>query len=696
MKKSTLLLGLAVMAGFGCAMAQDAQEPEMIRGIKITPDDAAPEARYYYSISNMRIQRLNYSTGDVAGFNEETGSADWEDIYMNDGGLKQVPLPLFLPDGYPADWMDGDLLEDYEGEEYTLTPQPYEYPNMGLATLNGKFWLAFSAQKEVMNPNTIYWYFTKGTGSSNVRIHNAVLDGTVDRNQSSVTDIAGATRGATGFSSTENNYYVVNLKEQLIEEFGEGAMALTDQQMDEAFALSKTSTIEPGGRNCMDVNNYIIYTREENRKNADGSDYLAETEDEEGNLVEAPVTLRYGFASAKAAEWSPLTSNGSNDNHLYNNGSLFFVSEQPAADALAAIEAYKQVVIDTYKEGAIEGAKAAYVNVTGLLKGWLNVPALWKDQTTLNAIIAECESYDGGNAESVVDLATQEAYIAAAVARANQKLVKAAGLVGTGAVVTFQNQLALRDVADAEDLADEYQLGNAYISADMDAYYNNSGMNLTEEYKGIGPVLEANDNCKWELIPVAGTTNFYLYNAATETYIRKYTGMIDLAGGVDMVGEGANNFTWATTSDVNEAAPFTFVGCADVDEQNPLSEEDQIIVEDWEISTDVTNNVYLRSTIVETTVNEETGETTENTVDTYIHRASGAHDYQFVNYGFENNRWYANSNIFKIDVLVEGGIDEIEAAETAKATGIYDLQGRKVAKAGKGLYIINGVKTIVR
>lgn len=43
----------------------------------------------------------------------------------------------------------------------------------------------------------------------------------------------------------------------------------------------------------------------------------------------------------------------------------------------------------------------------------------------------------------------------------------------------------------------------------------------------------------------------------------------------------------------------------------------------------------------------------------------------------------------------EGSINEVAAASKV-AEGIYDLQGRKVAKAGKGLYIINGVKTLVK
>lgn len=48
-----------------------------------------------------------------------------------------------------------------------------------------------------------------------------------------------------------------------------------------------------------------------------------------------------------------------------------------------------------------------------------------------------------------------------------------------------------------------------------------------------------------------------------------------------------------------------------------------------------------------------------------------------------------------VTISDEGSINEIAAASKA-AEGIYDLQGRKVAKAAHGLYIINGVKTLVK
>lgn len=49
-------------------------------------------------------------------------------------------------------------------------------------------------------------------------------------------------------------------------------------------------------------------------------------------------------------------------------------------------------------------------------------------------------------------------------------------------------------------------------------------------------------------------------------------------------------------------------------------------------------------------------------------------------------------------VVIEGADDSIDeiSASAKVAEGIYDLQGRKVANAAHGLFIINGVKTLVK
>ncbi len=41
-------------------------------------------------------------------------------------------------------------------------------------------------------------------------------------------------------------------------------------------------------------------------------------------------------------------------------------------------------------------------------------------------------------------------------------------------------------------------------------------------------------------------------------------------------------------------------------------------------------------------------------------------------------------------------INEVKAAQNIRSTGIYDLQGRRVSNPGRGLYIINGHKTLIR
>jgi len=57
-----------------------------------------------------------------------------------------------------------------------------------------------------------------------------------------------------------------------------------------------------------------------------------------------------------------------------------------------------------------------------------------------------------------------------------------------------------------------------------------------------------------------------------------------------------------------------------------------------------------------------------------------------------------NPVVWKIEGENEGGDDtsvSIEKAET-EATVIYDLMGRRVANPTKGIYIINGVKRVIK
>lgn len=53
-------------------------------------------------------------------------------------------------------------------------------------------------------------------------------------------------------------------------------------------------------------------------------------------------------------------------------------------------------------------------------------------------------------------------------------------------------------------------------------------------------------------------------------------------------------------------------------------------------------------------------------------------------------------NVLAAAMHVETVIEEIAIDSKTIADGIYDLQGRRLEKAGKGIFIINGVKTLVR
>lgn len=667
MKKFTLLAGLALLAGSGVVSAQKTE----IQGLKMSTDTE----KHYYQITNMRAQRLSYITGSIYGGD----GYEEADIIGEDGAV--VPLSAELPNGDP-------------------TPEIFTKPYMGLSTLAGNWWLSFSAQDNIKDPNTTYWYFTEGGRGESVYIHNAVMDGTVARSASRAQDAMGYSRSNMGFDlDGENRYYVLKSKDAIEEEgwLDELLDYLTEEELDDSYAFCVGSSFTASSTNCLDMNNYINYTELVQQIDENGDTVF----DEDGD----PVMLKYGFAGMDRT-WSPTHTNGDggNQNHLMNNGSLFFVTEASNADAEAAIEAYKDVIAKGFRDGATADAKTNFNSAIETLKGWLNVPALWEDQVALQGIIDYCANWNGEGLDvsAVHNLETRLAYAEAAKELAQAKVAEAAALIGSNPIITLQNQLALRDVESAEDeaTAEEYQLGNAYITAGGYGYYRQSGAmmeSMNDEYTAIQPMLEATPEAEWELQNIAGTTSFLLYNPATETYIRRYENMYELAAGEEEIGE-ADEFVWATTKDASLAAPFQLIGCPDPANQAAISEDEEIMIEDYAINTEITDNVRLTS--VFTTDNVETDAdgnevVTTTTTTTNIHRGSLGSGYMFVNWTATKNWWFADSNAFHVAVVKKGAINEINA-DLNKANTVYDLQGRRVAKAGKGLYIINGVKTLVR
>lgn len=698
MKKFTLLAGLALVAG-----AAYAAEPEVVNNLKMSTvvneldlTDPANDM-YYYRISNMRIQRASYIKATVGNIYDGEGYEEDNILDFHDTAIGQAPMPTFLPGKYG----DAEDLESCEPD--ALTPQLYEgdYKYMGLAAWDGNWWIGFSSLDEIVNPNTRFWYFTKGKNDGTVYIHNAVQQGSVKRDRNkNVVFAGGATRATMGFDTKDNMYFVQPVEDALMEAGFE--MQLTDAELKSAFALSTAKTWSESSDKSLDCNNYVNYTLVSRDLDEDGEQVF--------NADGDSVYRYYGFVGADRT-WSPIRiASSSNSNHEVNNGTLWFVTDATIAEANAAINEYTSVIVATYKEAARKAYVEAVKAVAAEMEAYVNLPALIKDQNALQQIIAEC-SNPTVNTDNVKTLADVDKFGEMGAAKAQNYRAQVGALVGHGAVVTFKNMTAFRDAQtfydgriDDEEVANELAYGNAYIAAGQAATFNNgSGSESVAEtgYKGIGPMVETTPGydaalCQWELIPVWGTATFKLYNAKTNTYIMNYNDSTLRAmtyekweedGIAEDMMENASRFTWATTEDESKAAAFTLRACPAVDEQNAISANDSSLLEDpnLNISTDVVNNVYLESTDV------LTGSATA------IHRASSPFKFKFISYNPENNRWYADPNVFHVDVVVEGSINDIAAPVAPKAQGIYDLQGRKVAKAQKGgLYIINGVKTIVR
>lgn len=697
MKKFTLLAGLALVAG-----AAYAAEPQVINNLKMSTvvneldlSDPANDM-YYYRISNMRIQRLSYikatcgNVYDGDGYEEDNILTD-----AHDNAVQQFPMPTFLPGKY-GDPEDIDIIDPED-----LTPQLFEgdYKYAGLANWDGNWWMGFSSIDEVVNPATRFWYFTAGKNDGTVYIHNAVQQGSVKNTSSSSVFASGAKQACMGFDTKDNMYFVQPVAEAL-EEAGFD-MSLTEEELKVAFALSVRKTWSETSNYSLDVNNYVSYTMVSPDLTSEG--------EQEFNADGDSVYRYYGFVGADRT-WSPIRTNGVNTNHEKNNGTLWFVEEAQKADADKAIADYTHVIVESYKELARRSYAEAVEAVAGELEAYVNLPALVKDQNALQTLIGECNNVQV-NVDNVKTLADVDKYGEMGASKAQTVRGQLGALVGHGAIVTLKNMTAIRDLQtfdeawiDNEETAENFAYGEAYIAAGQKGTFTNAqGANAeaVEEtgYVGIGPMIKETPGydealCQWELIPVWGTATFKLYNAKTNSYIMNYNDSTMKAItfnnweeeglGTDIVA-GSHDYSWATTEDETKAAAFTLQPCPDKDTQAALSANDSTIMADYSASYDVLNNVRLVSY-------DNVGGVTTN-----IHRTTSGSAYKFVNYDPTANRWYAESNIFHVDVVVEGSINDIAAPIAPKAQGIYDLQGRKVAKAQKGgLYIINGVKTIVR
>ncbi len=686
MKKFTLLAALAALA-VGTQMGN----AEEINGITVSTADNP----VYYKISNMRAARLNYvnyqdgeltagdivdGEGEVVGHDNAGGSTFW--------------LPEFLADGEP-------------------TPNIMDFPFMGLAEVDNKFWTAFSAMDQCMDKRTIYWWFEKAkTVKNGVYIHNAVIGGAIKKNAEKVNG-----RPSMSFSeSGKGIYYVIKLTQDQMDNVG-----FEDEEFStDAFALSNANKVADENdqvvnpNSCLDMNNYVTYNYE-----VDSPDETEEVQevDEDGNpvfdadgepvMVEQPVKLKYGFVGVDRT-WNPLNP-GSNDNVMINNGSLFKVEKVEDVETVKkAIEEYKEHVAEVYRKQVtdlLEKSKEATLSRLATLS---NLPELYGDKSDkLDAIIASINnmSVDASAVSTQEDVDTWEAQIEMDM---EAQYLRAIALAGDGTVITLQQMLAIRDWSAVEDGEDE-NVGNAYLSADGAGQIKYDGSLEDVLYPAVTCVLEADDFCKWTM-EWAGN-GYRLKNG--ENYIRQHGNwegleeyMIDELGweaddeeDTFMNHVDANVMTWALTTDVNLAAIFSFNANATEIQNVNFNEATQEIVDTYgdvlgyDLDDEDAPN-YLKNTknIAHLQSTDPDGNAT------YLCRDNGAWGY-IVDSWNAGGQYFANANCWKIKVETAGeevpdGIEEINA--TAKVAGIYDLQGRKVAKAGKGLYIINGVKTLVK
>lgn len=688
MKKFTLLAVAALFAGTAFAQTE-------INGIKIS--EGTDTAKFhFYRVRNMRAMRLDYTNGELKNMQDSVVNVDKGGFYMSET----------LPDGE------------------TPTPKIAEHPYMGLSQLGGNWWLSFANDDEIKDPNTEFWYFTTNNRfPGQLKIQNAVIDGSVATQAKKAVDLLGYSRSNMDFNSKNNFYYVLPVKPAFaVMDTKDETVSWTDsilQHLKEddfnmafAFSLQDSISDQNGYKDqCLDMNNYVNIKK----KIAQIDDNGDTVTNEQGN----PIYYRYGFAGVDRT-WSPVTVT-SNKNHWENNGSIFFVEPAPTDQAMKAIENYKKVVAQGFKDGAIENAKLCFASTVNTIMGWRNLPSLFSASALnkLKEIQDWCDRWDGEGVDlnSVHDPDSRDAYVTAVQKMADDKLNEAASLIGHGCIVRFQNQLALRDlhtfINEGEDLPTEYQLGNAYIAAGGDPTFRQNGIqhmsddDAFEEFFGqsIEPRLNADEECEWELIPVTHevdgqkTVSFLLYNAATNSYIRKYHDLYDYYGGEDMfmaASDAIDEFSWATTENKDDAAPFTFIACPTEDSQAQPTEDELELMLSAELFTDIEDKVRLQSRYSEAVENPVTHKWTITTYTFNIHRGSLGSEYKFINWGYTKNNWYADTNAFKIETVEMGSIDEIAADKAVKSTGIYDLQGRRVSKAGKGVYIVNGVKTFVR
>lgn len=83
------------------------------------------------------------------------------------------------------------------------------------------------------------------------------------------------------------------------------------------------------------------------------------------------------------------------------------------------------------------------------------------------------------------------------------------------------------------------------------------------------------------------------------------------------------------------------------------------------------------------------------TLTTYNDGESFAQKSLNTQFRYEFNKWFYIFNVNLIGEEIYNGISEVKAQPSMQNV-IYDLSGRRVKQASKGLYIINGKKYLIK
>lgn len=639
-----LLTVAAALAVNGFVVAQTHSSDSNYGGLIVSERGEGPKA--YYCIKNMRVERLNYLTKEVF-------DSSHEEVIRTDNGAQIIPS------------MVTSTVE---------TPELWQFPYMGLCVVNGNHYAGFSAMTRswamknalpdsmvVMDERTRYWWFEKGTEYGSLVIHNAVIDGSLSRTTQTVNG-----RTITGFSTEDNNYYVVPIP---MDEY--------DIDYDEsAFALSTENNVNADSRTCLDVNNYIVKSISLPAYDEDGEEmWISSGEiDENGYEIMQRKYADFGFAGMSAC-WTPVKTTDAN--YSCANGSLFSIQQALPQEVELAIASYEYTKGEIFRQGAEYAIQQAKTAAIDWLNGYKNLPALYPTEQVqaiidqVNAIEIDCSSVS-----SVADIEAITAEVMALVAHYKDQTLR---LAGDGTVITLQNMLGIRDWQDASEVGPDALLCNAYLSSNGYGEVRWDGAMEEVGYAAVKVSENVTDACKWTMEYVTGK-GYRLKNG--NKYIHRYDNWLPLYNWSEIFGSNFNTeegileelslFTWALTENADEAAIFTFEGCSDPSKQKGLTAAEEEYLSSYyqdlgysceDDATDVTNNAFV-------VAKDGSGN------DTWLFRDSADADFSVVSYKSTNNRWYAESGIWKINVVkagipVVGDASELEV-EVNRETGEYN------------------------